>query len=156
MRDLLQRLAKMVAGYGAVQWAGPLLSLIFTPIITRILSVDDYGASGIVVGGIEGQENVRQQGFHEGFSALAGDDFCQLRSPAENHIPQPSEQVAAFPQGHCGPDLLGLMRAGKNFGKRSRRSRPEAGNNFTGSRIAGFQKFRLFGRGCGWSSRHGH
>jgi len=46
LRDLLQRLAKMVAGYGAVQWAGPLLSLIFTPIITRILSVDDYGASG--------------------------------------------------------------------------------------------------------------
>lgn len=36
----------MVAGYGAVQWAGPLLSLIFTPIITRILTVDDYGASG--------------------------------------------------------------------------------------------------------------
>ncbi|GIV85660.1 MAG: hypothetical protein KatS3mg052_2667 [Candidatus Roseilinea sp.] len=36
----------MVAGYGAVQWAGPLLSLIFTPIITRILTVDDHGASG--------------------------------------------------------------------------------------------------------------
>lgn len=46
MRDLLKRLAKMVAGYGAVQWAGPLLSLIFTPIITRILTVDDYGVSG--------------------------------------------------------------------------------------------------------------
>ncbi len=36
----------MVAGYGAVQWAGPLLSLILTPVITRILTVDDYGASG--------------------------------------------------------------------------------------------------------------
>ncbi len=46
MRELFQRLAKMVAGYGVVQWAGPLLSLIFTPIITRILTVDDYGASG--------------------------------------------------------------------------------------------------------------
>jgi O-antigen/teichoic acid export membrane protein len=45
MRDLLKRLAKMVAGYGAVQWAGPLLSLILTPIITRILLPSDYGAA---------------------------------------------------------------------------------------------------------------
>jgi O-antigen/teichoic acid export membrane protein len=45
MRDLLKRLAKMVAGYGAVQWAGPLLSLIFTPIITRILLPADYGSA---------------------------------------------------------------------------------------------------------------
>ncbi len=35
----------MVAGYGAVQWVGPVLSLILTPIITRALTVDDYGAS---------------------------------------------------------------------------------------------------------------
>ena len=34
MRDLLKRLSRMVIGYGAVQWAGPFLSLIFTPIIT--------------------------------------------------------------------------------------------------------------------------
>lgn len=45
MRELLERLTRMVAGYGAVQWAGPLLSLIFTPIITRILTVEDFGAS---------------------------------------------------------------------------------------------------------------
>ena len=45
MRDLLKRLAKMVAGYGAVQWAGPLLSLILTPILTRVLLPNDYGAA---------------------------------------------------------------------------------------------------------------
>lgn len=43
MRELLKRLLKMVAGYGAVQWAGPFLSLIFTPIITRVLDPSDYG-----------------------------------------------------------------------------------------------------------------
>lgn len=35
----------MVLGYGAVQWAGPALSLIFTPIITRVLSPADYGTT---------------------------------------------------------------------------------------------------------------
>ena len=43
MRQTLKRLARMIIGYGAVQWAGPLLSLIFTPIITRILDPSDYG-----------------------------------------------------------------------------------------------------------------
>jgi O-antigen/teichoic acid export membrane protein len=45
MRDLLKRLARMVIGYGAVQWAGPLISLIFTPIITRVLLPSDYGVA---------------------------------------------------------------------------------------------------------------
>ena len=45
MRDLLKRLARMVIGYGAVQWAGPFLSLIFTPIITRALTPGDYGVA---------------------------------------------------------------------------------------------------------------
>ncbi|MBN1221232.1 MAG: oligosaccharide flippase family protein [Anaerolineae bacterium] len=35
----------MTIGYGTVQWAGPLLSFIFTPIITRILSPSDYGVA---------------------------------------------------------------------------------------------------------------
>jgi hypothetical protein len=48
MRQTLQRLAKMVAGYGMVQWAGPFLSLIFTPIITRILTPEDYGVADYV------------------------------------------------------------------------------------------------------------
>ena len=33
MRETLKRLTKMTAGYGMVQWAGPIVSLIFTPII---------------------------------------------------------------------------------------------------------------------------
>ena len=45
MRDLLKRLMRMVIGYGAVQWAGPFLSLIFTPIITRALTPGDYGVA---------------------------------------------------------------------------------------------------------------
>ena len=49
MQPVLKRLAKMVAGYGMVQWAGPFLSLIFTPIITRILNPDDYGVADYVI-----------------------------------------------------------------------------------------------------------
>jgi len=49
MRQTLKRLTKMVAGYGAVQWAGPLLSFIFTPIITRILNPSDYGIADYVL-----------------------------------------------------------------------------------------------------------
>jgi O-antigen/teichoic acid export membrane protein len=43
MRPLLKRLSKMVVGYGAITWAGPFVSLIFTPILTRILNPSDYG-----------------------------------------------------------------------------------------------------------------
>jgi O-antigen/teichoic acid export membrane protein len=43
MRQTLKRLTRMTAGYGMIQWAGPFLSFIFTPIITRILSPADYG-----------------------------------------------------------------------------------------------------------------
>ena len=43
LREILQRLGKSIAGYGLVQWSGPLLSFIFTPIITRILNPSDYG-----------------------------------------------------------------------------------------------------------------
>ncbi len=49
MHQMLKRLAKMVGGYGAVQWAGPLLSFIFTPIITRILTPSDYGIADYVM-----------------------------------------------------------------------------------------------------------
>ncbi len=45
MREALKRLLKLAAGYGAVQWAGPFLSLIFTPIITRVLAPGDYGVA---------------------------------------------------------------------------------------------------------------
>ena len=45
MRDLLKRMTRMVIGYGAIQWAGPFLSLIFTPIITRALTPGDYGVA---------------------------------------------------------------------------------------------------------------
>lgn len=45
MRQLLRRLGKMVLGYGAISWAGPFFSLIFTPIITRFLSPGDYGVA---------------------------------------------------------------------------------------------------------------
>ena len=45
MVDLIQRLVKLVIGYGAVQWAGPLLSLIFTPIITRAVQPGEYGTA---------------------------------------------------------------------------------------------------------------
>jgi O-antigen/teichoic acid export membrane protein len=43
MSEILRRLIRLIIGYGAVQWAGPVLSLIFTPIITRILLPGDYG-----------------------------------------------------------------------------------------------------------------
>lgn len=43
MNALMARLGKLVVGYGAVQWAGPFISLIFTPIITRALTPQDYG-----------------------------------------------------------------------------------------------------------------
>jgi O-antigen/teichoic acid export membrane protein len=49
MQQVLKRLAKMVAGYGMVQWAGPFISFIFTPIITRILNPDDYGISDYIL-----------------------------------------------------------------------------------------------------------
>ena len=45
MRETLRRLTKLIVGYGAVQWAGPVLSLIFTPIITRVLLPSDYGVA---------------------------------------------------------------------------------------------------------------
>lgn len=45
MRETLKRLGKLIIGYGAVQWAGPVLSLIFTPIITRVLLPSDYGVA---------------------------------------------------------------------------------------------------------------
>ena len=49
MEQLVKRLAKMTAGYGMVQWAGPFLSLAFTPIITRILNPDDYGTADYIM-----------------------------------------------------------------------------------------------------------
>lgn len=48
MKDLLKRLTRMVIGYGAVQWAGPFLSLVFTPIITRALTPADYGVADYI------------------------------------------------------------------------------------------------------------
>jgi len=49
MRDILKRLSKMVVGYGAIQWAGPLLSFLLFPIITRILDVGDYGTADVIL-----------------------------------------------------------------------------------------------------------
>ena len=49
MRETLKRLTKMTAGYGMVQWAGPIVSLIFTPIITRFLDPADYGIQDYVL-----------------------------------------------------------------------------------------------------------
>lgn len=49
MRQTLKRLLRMVTGYGAIQWAGPFISFIFTPIITRILSPADYGVADFVL-----------------------------------------------------------------------------------------------------------
>jgi O-antigen/teichoic acid export membrane protein len=48
MRELLQRLAKLTSGYGLVTWAGPLLSLVFTPIITRVVGPSDYGTADYI------------------------------------------------------------------------------------------------------------
>ena len=49
MLQTLKRLSRVVVGYGAVQWAGPILSFIFTPIITRLLSPSDYGIADYVL-----------------------------------------------------------------------------------------------------------
>jgi O-antigen/teichoic acid export membrane protein len=53
MRQILKRLIRMVAGYGLIQWAGPFLSLLFTPLITRVLTPGDYGVADYIntVGG---------------------------------------------------------------------------------------------------------
>lgn len=53
MRQILKRLVRMVAGYGLIQWAGPFLSLLFTPLITRVLTPGDYGVADYIntVGG---------------------------------------------------------------------------------------------------------
>jgi O-antigen/teichoic acid export membrane protein len=45
MRQTLKRLTRMTAGYGMVQWAGPFLSVLLMPIITRILDPADYGVT---------------------------------------------------------------------------------------------------------------
>ena len=39
----------MVIGYGTIQWAGPIVSFFFTPIITRILTPSDYGIADYVL-----------------------------------------------------------------------------------------------------------
>lgn len=39
----------MSIGYGLIQWAGPFISLIFTPILTRILEPQDYGVAEYVL-----------------------------------------------------------------------------------------------------------
>lgn len=49
MRQRLARLVKMSTGYGLVQWAGPAFSLVFTPILTRILNPSDYGIADYVM-----------------------------------------------------------------------------------------------------------
>jgi O-antigen/teichoic acid export membrane protein len=49
MRETLKRLLKMTAGYGIVQWAGPFISFIFSPILTRILTPADYGVYDYVI-----------------------------------------------------------------------------------------------------------
>jgi O-antigen/teichoic acid export membrane protein len=49
MRHTLQRFSRITLGYGLVQWAGPFLSLIFTPIITRFLSPADYGVADYIL-----------------------------------------------------------------------------------------------------------
>lgn len=54
MRVLLKRLVKMIIGYGAVQWAGPFISLLFTKIITQIAVPADYGSAGLVLAFITG------------------------------------------------------------------------------------------------------
>lgn len=46
---ILQRFSRIVLGYGVVQWFGPLISLIFTPIITRALVPSEYGTADFVL-----------------------------------------------------------------------------------------------------------
>jgi O-antigen/teichoic acid export membrane protein len=49
MRHTLKRFSRMTAGYGLIHWAGPMLSLIFTPIITRALTPADYGTTDYIL-----------------------------------------------------------------------------------------------------------
>jgi O-antigen/teichoic acid export membrane protein len=49
MRQTLKRFSRISLGYGLVQWAGPFLSLIFTPIITRFLTPADYGVTDYIL-----------------------------------------------------------------------------------------------------------
>jgi O-antigen/teichoic acid export membrane protein len=49
MREVLQRLTKMAFGYGIAQWLGPLIALVMTPILTRILSPADYGIAEYIL-----------------------------------------------------------------------------------------------------------
>jgi len=49
MRTSLKRLIQMAAGYGIVQWLGPLISFVMTPILTRILAPADYGIAEYIL-----------------------------------------------------------------------------------------------------------
>ena len=49
MREVLKRLNKMAFGYGMAQWLGPLIALVMTPILTRILSPADYGTAEYIL-----------------------------------------------------------------------------------------------------------
>ena len=49
MRQLLKTLTKMTVSYGAIQWLGPAITFIFTPILTRILTPSDYGVAEYVL-----------------------------------------------------------------------------------------------------------
>ena len=49
MREVLQRLTKMAFGYGIAEWLRPLIALVMTPILTRILSPADYGIAEYIL-----------------------------------------------------------------------------------------------------------
>ncbi len=49
MRESLKRLTKMAVGFGIVQWMGPLISLVMTPILTRVLTPADYGIAEYIL-----------------------------------------------------------------------------------------------------------
>ena len=43
MRAILPRLVRLSAGYSLVTLAGPVLTILLTPLYTRVLSPADYG-----------------------------------------------------------------------------------------------------------------
>ncbi len=49
MRPTLKRLARLTAGYSLVTLAGPLLTILLTPLYTRVLSPADYGVVDVAL-----------------------------------------------------------------------------------------------------------
>ena len=96
------------------------------------------GVPGVIVGGVEGDEQIAEEGFDARlacFARDAGDDFF---AAGVKDVAQAAELRAAMSDGVRGPSSLRGARAGHEGGQfRERRAR-NAGDDFAGCGIARF------------------